>query len=439
MTALPAGTGTPSFTTPTVTFPGGAPGTVGTVMPLAGPTNNGNGTWTETWTETINSTVAGTFNVQASDQVTMGGVAVTRTTGDTHTGDSASAVKTYISLQGGVHGDISKPTDPEFIDLAVKNNSNVPLFLQSINDQQPTTGHVLLGNLLISSPSITATITPGGGSAGPAFTPTKGLQLAAGATLDVLVTRTVLSTDPDPSIFVSTFGFNSVQNPTAQNPGTPISVSASDTVNLFKPSVTIGLAVDKTSAPVGSTVTYTVTITNTSTSHSLPQSLIPHLVFNNSPAILNKTTTVTGLSSASVFHLFTTEAVMGAGIPVGTTIIGINKLTNTITLSKAATISGSTTLLFGFGATVAPPAGFQFPAAALATLEDFAAGDKVTFSYTHVVTATPSPLTNTVTMNFYVADTGLHAGALAFTNRVRATSNLVSTTTQVVFSKANFF
>ena len=56
----------------------------------------------ETWTETINSTTAGTFNVQASDAVTMGGVTVTRTTGDGVTtgdgSDSASAVKNYDTI-----------------------------------------------------------------------------------------------------------------------------------------------------------------------------------------------------------------------------------------------------------------------------------------------------------------------------------------------------
>jgi uncharacterized repeat protein (TIGR01451 family) len=98
VTAFPAGTGTPTFTTPTVTFPGGAPGTVGPVTPLAGPTDNGNGSWTETWTETINNATAGTFTEQASDMVTMGGVTVTRTTGDNLSDDSPSAVKTYESI-----------------------------------------------------------------------------------------------------------------------------------------------------------------------------------------------------------------------------------------------------------------------------------------------------------------------------------------------------
>ena len=52
-----------------------------------------------TWTVTIDSAAAGTFNVTASDTVTMGGVAVTRTTGDGFSdsdgSDSSSAVKNY--------------------------------------------------------------------------------------------------------------------------------------------------------------------------------------------------------------------------------------------------------------------------------------------------------------------------------------------------------
>src|SRR5439155_185313 len=49
-----------------------------------------------TFTISINSSTAGTFTVTASDTVTMGGVAVTRTTGDGKSGDSNSAVKNYV-------------------------------------------------------------------------------------------------------------------------------------------------------------------------------------------------------------------------------------------------------------------------------------------------------------------------------------------------------
>ena len=59
-----------------------------------------------TWTVTIDSDAAGTFNVTASDTVTMGGVAVTRSTGDGFSsddgGDGASAVKNYVDALIGI-------------------------------------------------------------------------------------------------------------------------------------------------------------------------------------------------------------------------------------------------------------------------------------------------------------------------------------------------
>src|SRR5262249_38456537 len=72
------------------TFPTGTPGTVSgpTLVSIVGNV--------ATWTETINNPTPGIFTVTASDTVTMGGVAVTRTTGDNLSGDSPSAVKTYV-------------------------------------------------------------------------------------------------------------------------------------------------------------------------------------------------------------------------------------------------------------------------------------------------------------------------------------------------------
>src|SRR5207248_925128 len=71
VTAFPGATGAPSFAAPVVTVSGGLTPTV------SGLTVSGN---TATFTITINSTSAGTFTVTAADTVTMGGVAVTRTT-----------------------------------------------------------------------------------------------------------------------------------------------------------------------------------------------------------------------------------------------------------------------------------------------------------------------------------------------------------------------
>jgi hypothetical protein len=92
-TAFPAGTGTPSFGTLGVTVSGG-------LTPTVSPATISADGKTATWSVTINSTTAGTFTVGASDTVTMGGVAVTRATGDGFTSgdgsDSASAVKNYV-------------------------------------------------------------------------------------------------------------------------------------------------------------------------------------------------------------------------------------------------------------------------------------------------------------------------------------------------------
>src|SRR5262249_31662551 len=94
VTAFPAATGTPTFATPIVTFPGAS----GTPAIVTGPTFVGISGNVATWTLTINSFITGTFNVQASDTVTMDNVAVTRTTGDGLSGDSPSAIKQYVPL-----------------------------------------------------------------------------------------------------------------------------------------------------------------------------------------------------------------------------------------------------------------------------------------------------------------------------------------------------
>ena len=59
--ALAGGTGAAQFALPIVTFPGGAPGTVGAVTPVS---NNGT---TATYTVTINNAVAGTFEHDWAD------------------------------------------------------------------------------------------------------------------------------------------------------------------------------------------------------------------------------------------------------------------------------------------------------------------------------------------------------------------------------------
>jgi uncharacterized repeat protein (TIGR01451 family) len=375
---------------------------------------------------TVTFTVTANIAANASGTV-VNTATVTQPPGD-NTPNNNTSTDTVNLLTGipGSNPDLSKVTDPEFIVTEAINTSGVTVFLQSIHDS--------LGNNLLAAPvapvkSIAATLN--GGQVSLAA----GLPIPNNGILKVIETRTVQSTDPNPTVDNVTYTFNSNSSLTGQT----FQVVSTDSVSLFHPSVTIGLSVDKPSASAGSTVTYTVTITNTSSANS------PNLVFDNSSATLTKgSVTVTGLASTSIFHLVLNEAVMGAGVPVGTKIATINKNTNTITLSKAATMSGGTTLLFGFSATVAPPPGFQFSAADftvgnLATLENFAPGDQVVFHYTHVVSPTPSPLVNTVDMYFYVADFGQHKGALAFNNRIHGPSNVVTTTIpMVVVSKIIF-
>jgi hypothetical protein len=209
-------------------------------------------------------------------------------------------------------------------------------------------------------------------------------------------------------------------------------------VNIFKPSVKIALAVDKATAKVGDTLTYTVTVTNTSTANS------PNLVFNVQNGTLSNQLVggvnrgvVTGLFST--FHIFAGESVWGPGIQKGTTVLSVNSASQ-VTLNKtvAAAVVGTTQqLYFGFGPmTVPPPLGFQLPPAVLSTLQNFAPGAQVTFSYTHVITsADPNPLKNTFDMFFFVANTELHP--VAFPNRVHGPSNTVSTSS--LLSKTMFF
>ena len=390
----------------------------------------------------INSAVSGTFTIQATTTFAIAGVGGTfaATTG-TGVPNSPNATKTYISLVPGINGDFSKVTDPEFLDLAVTNTSTVPLFLQSMNDQLPQgTNQVLLGNLF--SPPLHNFITSISAEINGVLVPPAsfkpGLAVPAGQTLDVLVIRTVQATDPTPnSLFLSSFGFNTLANGT----GTAISATASAAVTIFHPSVTIGLGVSPTTGvKVGTTLTYTVTIHNTSTTNS------PNLVFNVAPAasLTKGSNVVTGLSNTNLQHAFVGEFVWGAGIPVNTKITAVNGGTS-VTLNKAATATTISQVYFGFGPAIVggiqqpfvpPPLGFQIPAATLAEMENFAPGATVTFSYTHVVTATdPNPLTNRIDIFFYVQNTQAHP--IAFANRIHGPSNPVSTGSTL--SKTMFF
>jgi hypothetical protein len=88
VTASPAGTGTPSFADPVITEAPTPDTQSGTGCDPNTKVINGN---VLTCSVTVNSSVATTVDVNAFDQVTMGGVTVTRTTGDGKSGDSADA------------------------------------------------------------------------------------------------------------------------------------------------------------------------------------------------------------------------------------------------------------------------------------------------------------------------------------------------------------
>jgi hypothetical protein len=301
-----------------------------------------------------------------------------------------------------------------------------------------TAAQVLLGNLLTPPPHnfIASISAENGGVIVPPASFKAGLEVLPGATLDVLVVRTVQATDPTPtSAFASTFGFNTVANGT----GTAISATATSTVTIFHPSVTIGLGVSPTTASVGTTLTYTVTVHNTSTSNS------PNLIFNAPFGNLAKgSAVITGLSSVSTLHAFVGEFVWGPGIPVNTKISVVG--TTSVTLNKVATattVGGQ--FYFGFGPAiiggvqqpfVPPPLGFVIPPAVLSVLTNFAPGQTVQFTYTHVVTATdPNPLKNTLDMFFYMQFTEAHP--VTFPNRIHGPSNTVSTSSTL--SKTMFF
>jgi hypothetical protein len=257
--AFPAGTGTPSFGLPTVTFPGGAPGTVGPVTPLSGPTQQPDGTWVETWTETINSAVAGTFNVQASDMVTMGGVTVTRTTGDMFTSgdgsDSGSAVKNYVSIATAV-----KPAGTVTLGTSIFDTAHV-------SGQVSATGTVTFQ--LFDNPTGTGT---------PLFTDIEPVSASGDAT-------SKSTSQPVGSYFwVATYNSNDSNNVTTSSglASEPQSVTGIKptvaTVILPSSSVALGTSVTDTATignqiagfPATGTVTYTFSGTGGTTLPTLP-------------------------------------------------------------------------------------------------------------------------------------------------------------------------
>ncbi len=345
---------------------------------------------------------------------------VTLPPGDNTPGNNTSTdTVNVLSVVPSIGTDLSKIGDPEFAVTSVNNSSAVPIFLRSLTD--PLLGNLLLApNATLHVTSITLRINgalvPKNGAGG--YTP--GLTLPAGETLQVTVTRIVQLTDPNPTVSTTTYGFSANQNGT----GATTTAAPSWTVNLFSPHILIGLSVDKTSATVGTTLTYTVTVTNNSSFNS------PNLVFNVQTGNLTKLSTlVTGLNT---FHISLLEHVAGAGIPAGDYVVA--KTATTVTLHAAATATGPSSIAFGFSSTVALPAGFVFPSW-LTNPAGLPPGYSNSFTYTHVVKSTdPNPLVNTVSMEFYVHNTEAHP--VPFPNRIIGSAKA---STGVSLSKTIFF
>ena len=81
----------------------------------------------------------------------------------------------------------------------------------------------------------------------------------------IFVTRTVQAADSDPTISTTTFDYNDEPDFS----GTPITASATNTVNLFQPSATLTVTANPTTAlHLGDLITYTYTVNNTSSADS---------------------------------------------------------------------------------------------------------------------------------------------------------------------------
>src|SRR5262249_51949639 len=163
------------------------------------------------------------------------------------------ATVTYLSLGPGSIDDFSREVGAsEFVGSALVNTSTVPVYLQSVTDP-------VLGNLIDEETTpvfpvtdVSATIN------GAPVTLAMGLQLPAGETLQVIVTRIVQASDvPNPfppggftQGGTTTWVFNATQAGAISNTGTTVSTPILWTESIFKPSITIGLNVDKTAASV---------------------------------------------------------------------------------------------------------------------------------------------------------------------------------------------
>jgi uncharacterized repeat protein (TIGR01451 family) len=176
--------------------------------------------------------------------------------------------------------------------LTVTNTGAVKLYVQNVSD-------TLLGNIVVNgvvqqpgaagvNSSVTSITAPGLNSDG---------SLAPGASVTFFVTRPVQATDPDPTTDTVTFVYNDDPGPNF-GPDQD-TASATNSVNLFQPSVSMTETASPKAGVVGTPITYTYTVTNTSSSDS------PNLVLDTSNPNDSFTSTLFGNIEADAIHAAT--------------------------------------------------------------------------------------------------------------------------------------
>src|SRR5262245_62826112 len=117
---------------------------------------------------------------------------------------------------------VSKVGDPVSYPLTVQNTGAMPLYIQSVTD-------TLLGNVVVNH-TLQQPSAVGVTSISSSFDFSQ--PLAPGASLTILVTRTVQAGDHDPTVSTVTF----VGTDDLAGTEEPITASATNSVNLFQPS-----------------------------------------------------------------------------------------------------------------------------------------------------------------------------------------------------------
>jgi hypothetical protein len=158
---------------------------------------------------------------------------------------------------------LSKVGDPSTYSLTVTNTGAGKFYLQNLSD---TVLGAIVVNGVVQAPSGPVTAIDASGLAG-------NNPLAPGQSVTIYVTRTVQATDPDPTVSTVTW----VYNDRSDFSGSPITTTATNTVNLFQPSATLTVTANPTTAlHLGDVITYTYAVNNTSSSDS------PNLVLSTS-------------------------------------------------------------------------------------------------------------------------------------------------------------